>query len=81
MLILPLFVYISSGFGILLPKLITNLIIIAVVSIFIDLLTKYYLCLFSLNGYKKEEIYIRVSFVDDRMVSKEQRGLRPREKE
>ena len=81
LLILPLFVYISSGFGILLPKLITNLIIIAVVSIFIDLLTKYYLCLFSLNGYKKEEIYIRVSFVDDRMVSKEQKGLRPREKE
>ena len=34
-----------------------------------------------LNGYKKEEIYIRVSFVDDRMVSKEQKGLRPREKE
>lgn len=78
LLILPLFVYISSGFDILLPKLIMSLIIIAVISIFIDLFTKYYICLFSLNSNKKEEIYIRVSFVDDLMVSKEQKGLRPR---
>ena len=77
--ILPLFLYISSGFAILLPKLLLSFALIVGVSIFIDLFTKYYVCLFSLNSRKNEDIYIRVSFVDDLMVSKEQKGLRPRE--
>lgn len=78
LLLLPLFFTISEGMNILISELVINLIVILIFSIFLDMITKYLICLFSLNGRAKDEIYIRVSFVDDRMVSKEQKGLRLR---
>lgn len=76
-LISPIFT-ISLGVEVLLASLFGNLVLTALLVVLLELMTNYLLSVFQMKQGVMEEVYIRVSFVDGRVYSKEQKGLKSR---
>lgn len=77
--LVPAILAFPLGLNILLTRLIICVIVMIVFSVLFDLITDYLISLFQLKRGATEDIYIRVSFADDKVCGKEQKGLRPHE--
>lgn len=77
--LIPAVIAVSLGLNILLTRLLLCVIAMVIFCVLFDFITDYFVSLFQLKRGSSEDIYIRVSFVDDKVCGKEQKGLRPRE--